>query len=395
MMKKLIGWVCLGICLTACEEEETNYTGESGKYSFSISLSLATDVRLQTETDYVPMATKAEDEIKTIIDENLQYMVLKKIDSEWYVDSYGGFIPGKISPISTKKKIYGNESIGTIDLTLTPGDYNLLVVANGSQVVWNPDLKPGYKVSKQTEQGKEIAYAFTYYYIPTSSSFFNKGYPQLSYEIFTDSYPFTVTKTGDLHTDPLSKKRHPILSRKVSRFRLILKDVRFSTEKICFDNTEHFADLELIAKDNNRPFCDGIDCLGNAYYKQEPTTKFRMFMSTYSKWQDSGGSGYQLVLRTHSTYTGVFILTDEKNVTGIPYDICLKGITGQSGGFTYYYNELITGHTLYPNSIDGVVFQPTNVSESVPGTKGNVKLEQVPNENAVDLFGPFYEVNQP
>lgn len=395
MVKNLIGWVCLVISLTACEQEERYYTVEPGNRRFSIPLSLASDHRIQEGTDYVPMTTKADDVIKTKIENTCKCLVLKKVESKWYVEDLLRITLDKSKPPLGTRPITSDGTIGAIELILSPGDYRILVVANASGVEWNPALVSGYPVKDETAVGSEVPYAFTYP-IQDSKQYMNYGYRYLNKEIFTGTYQFTITKTGDLHSDPINGNGKLSLTRKVSRFRILLKDGASPSEKFIFELTSHFA-FPILKATGDTPFCDGIDCWGDAYYnRQQSTYELPMCISTTAKMNiATNGAAYQIVLPENSTYPGVFIFTDETKTEGIPYEITIEKLLGKSGGFSYYYEGTIGGHTLYPNSIDGLVFKTTDEYKVVTGGMPSIKMEQVPGENAVTLFNSFYEVNQP
>lgn len=395
MVKNLIGWICLGIFLTACEQEERYYTGESGHRRFSIPLSLTSDVRMQQGTDYVPMATKSEDAIKTKIENTCQCLVLKEVESKWYIEDLLRITLDKSKPSYLAREVTSDGIIGAIELILSPGHYRILVVANASGVKWNPDLTPGYPVKDETVAGGEVPYAFTYH-VESNSIYLNKGYRFLSKEIFTGTYQFTISKTGDLHSDPINGNGKLSLTRKVSRFRILLKEGASPVNEFIFENTAHYAFPTLKAT-GDTPFCDGVDCWGDAYYnRQQPLYELPICISTPGRTNvATNGASYQMVLPENSTYPGVFIFTDEMKTEGIPYEISIEKIFGSSGGFSYYYEGTIGGHTLYPNSIDGLVFRTADGHKDAPGVKLSIQVEQVSDENAIELFNPFYEVNQP
>lgn len=395
MRKNVIGWVCLGIFLVACEQEEINYPKEEEpeNYRFSIPLSLTSSVTVGEGTDYVPMATKADDQIKTMIEEECRCLVLKEIESQWYVDTLLFFTWNKSKSYTSPQPITADGNLGTLDLVLRPGTYRLLVVANPNGVDWNPALIPGYKVKGEATAETPIPYAFTYT-IQQQPGYLDYGYRSLFREIFTGTYQFTVSKTGDLHSDPVNGNGGVHLTRKVSRFRILLKGVVPSEPTFAFESTYYFAYLELEAQGDNF-FCDGIDCWGNAYYnRKEPTSILPLCISTSGEWHKTADlDSFQLVLPNHSTYSSALVFTDETKNQGLPYAITLTRILGQSGGFTYYYPGKIEGHTLFPNSIDGIVVQPTDRYRLKDGYKVEIEVEPVDVENTVTLFPPFYEVN--
>lgn len=396
MVKNLLGFVCLGVFLIACDPEESGYYPEpAGNHRVSVPLSVASDLCFEEHSEYVPMRAKAGNPIEAEIENTCQCLILKEAGSGWYVDTLVRVILDKSLSPYQKQTVKGPGPVGSINLILSPGRYRILVVANASGVAWNPALVPGYKVKEETDSGSPVPYAFIYS-VQTDEGFLNYGYRSLYQEVFTGTYQFVVSKTGDLHSDPSNGNGGVNLTRKVSRFRLLLKNVLSPHENFPFQLTPHFARL-VLKPTGDTPFCNGINCWGEAYYDPEdPLDTFEMCISTYGKWlEGTNGAQYQLVLPKNSTYPAVFIFTDEKKTEGVSYRISSCEISGSSGGFTYYYEGTIEGHTLYPNSIDGIVLQTTDdYRESPNGGYPNVRVEVVPQENAVALFDSFYEVNQ-
>lgn len=396
MVKNLIGLVCIGMLLAACEQEEVFYDpGITDNHRIAIPLSVAPDLFLEEHSEYVPMSTKAADHIEAKIENTCRCLIMKEIDSKWYVDTLlQATLDKSLAPYASQK-VKASGPVGTLDLILSPGHYRILAVANASGVTWNPALTPGYQVKDEMVSGNPVPYAFTYS-VQTDDQFSNYGYRSLYREVFTGTYQFTVSKTGDLHSDPLNGNGSVSLSRKVSRFRLLLKNRLSPKENFPFNLTPHFAHVALKAT-GDTPFCNGIDCWGDAYYDREtPLNLFEMYISTYGKWSTAAnGAEYQMVLPENSTYPAVFIFTDERMAQGISYQIVECLISGKSGEFTYYYDGTIDGHTLYPNSIDGIVLQTTDEYKMNPGQGyPSVRVEIVPEENAATLFDAFYEVNQ-
>lgn len=394
MIKNVIAWVFLSVFLAACEQDETFCPAGPENHMVSLPLSLAPGIGVDGKTDYEPMSTKADDPIKTKIDNICYCLVLKEIESNWYVDTLLQVQLDKDKSLYGTLSIDADGPIGNIEMVLRPGHYRILAVANGSNVKWNSALIPGYPVKGETISEKEIPYAFTYL-IEESPSFQNVGYRSLLKEIFTGTYQFTISKTGNLHADPINGNTAIFLTRKVSRFRILLKEGASPQYQHVFLKTDHFAKLVLKAK-GDTPFCDGVNCWGNAYYNQQnPTFELPMYISTDGHWRTAtqSSSSYQMVVPGRSTYPAALIFTDETKTDGILYDITLSRMTAQSPGFTYYYDETIPDHILYPNSIDGIVFQTTDVAKDIGTGYPSIRLQQVPGEDAVTLFDPFFEIN--
>lgn len=396
MVKNIIGLVCLGVLLAACEQEEIgNYPPSADTYRVSIPLSVASGLSLEQYSDYVPMSTKAGDQIEAKIDTVCRCLVLKEIDSKWYVDTV--LLQNKLNKnlsLSAEYTINTSGEIGTVDLILSPGHYRILVAVNTPKSAWNPALVPGYMVKEEGNPNIPVPYAFTYT-TDTDPNRPNYGLRSIYEEIFAGTYEFTVSKTGDLHSDPSNGNQSMSLNRKVSRFRILLKNTVSPKEGFPFLETDHFARLTFETT-GDTPFCSGIDCWGDAYYDQaNPLKTFEMYISTSSKWRvATNGSEYQMVIPVNSTYRAAFLYTDEKKTEGVPFRILPFRITGQTGSFTYYYDKIIEGHILYPNSIDGIVLQTTDEYQMKPNASlPEVRVEVISEENASTLFDCFYELN--
>lgn len=395
MVKNIIGLSCLGLLLFACEQEEIGYYPSSTDiHRVSIPLSVASGLSLEEHSDYVPMSTKAGTEIEAEIDNLCRCLVLKEINSKWYVDTLLESTLNKDLSKYAVQKINTSGAIGTLDLLLSPGHYRILVAANTMKAAWNPALVKGYRVKEEGNSDEPIPYAFTYT-TETDPNRPNYGFRCLYREIFAGTYEFTVSKTGDLHSDPSNGNQSMSLSRKVSRFRLILKNTISPGNKFKFLTTDHFAELEFKTT-GNTPFCSGIDCWGDAYYDpEEPLETFKMYLSTAGKWGKApNGSEYMMVRPKNSTYAAAFFYTDEKKTDGVHFYISPFRLTGQSGSFTYYHTQPIKDHILYPNSIDGIVLQTTDDYKMLPNSSHpEIEIEVVPKENAATLFDCFYELN--
>lgn len=388
-----------GICtlFAACSEQEENEslinTAIEGEETVdvSLSLSLSPEVYLNGNTDYQPMATRAgetdPDKVLSLIHNTYRCLVLKEINSQWYVErladmklTNGGF--GSVKVTATTK-------FNDLQLTLQPGHYKILAVLNPYYGLWNPGLVPGAIVKNETDT---ITHAYTYLFQP-SYSYGNHGKREVGAEIFAGTAEFEVVKTSDLHTDPINGNTTISFTRKVTNMRFLLKDNGDKTDNSTnFILTSYLMLATLKATQPGAVFCDGLDCWGKAYYnRQKSTTELEICLWAEPNWKTAfNGSQYHMTGHDATVYSP-YVYTD--NEQSIPYQIKEFQIYGQSGEFTYIYRQPIENLTLVNNTIQQLVFQATDEVAPKPSSKGEVTLQHLENEDSMDLFDDYYEHN--
>lgn len=387
----------ISICflLSACSEREefeslvNRGIEEEEEVDVHLSLSSIPAISIEGDTDYRPMNTRAEGEIRSIIDNTYNCLVMKEIDSKWYVDTLlqqtltSG---GQWATIKVKEGM----DFKDIQLTLRPGHYRVLAVLNPSSTYWNPDLVPGALV-KGSQVNDTVAYAYTYFFQPLSSHHSNKGERQVLKEIFAGTTEFTVEKTSKVDLPPVNGNTHITLFRKVMQFRFLLKDYVTEKNEFNFIETQYTvkATLKTVGKEY---FCDGLNCFGQPYYIQGgQTTKMKICTDLTGRWRKGENKGQYLITSYHATIHSPFIFADD-NLT-VPFQIDSVTISGQSTGPLHIYSQTITDLKVNNDTIQQIVFQ--NTDSIIEGERDKIILEYLKDESALQLFGPYYECNIP
>lgn len=392
--EKIIGMlVCIFILLLACtERDETDSLINReimGKDEVKVSLSLSSlpEIKIEGNTDYRPMGTRASGNVRSIIYNMYKCLVMKEIGSKWYVDTV-------LQPTLTDAsmfdylKVTDDTRFNDLQLTLRPGHYRVLVVLNFQATNWNTALVPGAIVKGETNT---VAHAYTYKY-QTDPTFSNIGLRQLGSEVFAGTADFTVSKTTDLHTNPVIGDTKINLGRKVMMMRYLLKDIPSLDDMLNFKETQYTVYTTLKATHSDKPFCDGLDCWGKAYYNhQNPTLKLKTCtcLGWYFK-EASNGKKY-IIISGLPTINSPFVFTD--NNTQVPYELDEIIITGQSDGPLFTYPALIPNLILQNNTIQPVVFQSSGKVKEPISFPLEIFLEHLEDESKQDLFDPYFECN--
>lgn len=393
--EKIIGMlVCIFILLLACtERDETDSLINReimGKDLVNVSLSLSSlpEMKIEGNTDYRPMGTRANSgNVRSIINNVYKCLVIKEIGDKWYVDTL--MQPTLTDSRIDKLKVTDDTRFNDLQLTLRPGHYRVLVVLNAQATKWNTALVPGAIVKGETDT---VAHAYTYYY-QLQPGFSNVGLRELGSEIFAGTAEFTVSKTTDLHSKPVIGDTKINLSRKVMMMRYLLKIIPSEKEGVNFRDTQYTVFATLKATQSDKPFCDGLNCWGDAYYnKPNPTRELKTCtcLGTYSK-EAANGKRY-MIFYGLPTISSPFVFSDDK--IQVPYELTEIKITGQVDEPRYRYPAPISNLTLQNNTIQPVVFRTTDIikdPEIYPNSE--VTLEHLEDESKQDLFDPYFECN--
>lgn len=399
-MKEKIFGMLAGICilLLACSEREDNDSlinnSIMGKDKVTVNLSLSSipEIQIDGNTDYRP-ASRAAGDIRSIIANNYQCLVMKEIGSKWYVDTLtmrkltgsGPVMPYDRTEINVKE----NTSFNALQLTLRPGHYRVLVVLNSRFLNWNSKLVPGAVVKGEADT---IAHAYTYYYIDKVRF--------VRYEIFAGTAEFTIEKTSDLHSASINGDTEIAFSRKVMQMRYLLKDHLSEPGGYNFSDTPHRVYATLKAT-GDTPFCDGLDCWGNAYYNQaNPTLELQMCTDLAAPWQKAETGGQYKIISNQVTRYSPFIFADETKE--VLYKLDDIRIAGQSGtdGYIYEYRHPIPNLIVTNNTIQPIVFQTTNETDKESSSPQTLVIleyleEESSKETFANYFGPYFECNTP
>lgn len=402
-MKEKIFGILAGICilLLACSEREDNDSPVNssimGKDKVTVNLSLSSipEIQIDGNTDYRP-ASRATGNIRSLIANNYRCLVMKEIGTKWYVDTLTNRTLTEGSKWSDVK-VTDDTKFKDLQLTLRPAHYRVLVVLNPQSGIWNKDLVPGTVVKGEADT---IAHAYTYSF-QTDNHYANLGKRQVRYEIFAGTAEFTVEKTPDLHSPAVNGNTHITFTRKVMQMRFLLKDYLPAPDGINFKNTQHTVFATLKATDPNLPFCDGLDCWGNAYYNHTSSTKeLEMCTDLDPDWRMAKTGNQYKIISNHVTIYSPFIFADE--LKEVPYQLEKIKVAGQSGGGEpiYVYPSTIPDMVLTNNTIQPVVFQTTaEVDGEIASPQIQVTLEYLKEESSkasfADYFDAYYECNIP
>lgn len=392
----------VGLCIlfSACSDQEENERllnntfGEDNTVDVNFSLSFIPTMNIQGNTDYRPMSTRAEGTIESLLSNEYYCLVMKEIDNIWYVDT---LVKKNLTEGSRWDVVEVRDTLATnfqdLQLTLRPGHYRLLVVLNPTAGLWNPALVPGAVVKNGTDT---VACAYTYKF-QQDPYFANLGKREVSKDMFAGITEFTIKKTSDLHSDPVNGNTHITFYRKVMQMRFLLKDNPSPQNQFNFKDTQHTVSATLKATQPDKPFCDGLDCWGDAYYNhQQPTTEIEICTDLDPNWRDSKINTRYKMYSSHATVRSPFIYTDETST--VPYEVNNLKVFGQSGqgGFVYIYTEPIQNLILINNTIQQWVFQTTDqVDGEIVAPQLQVTLEYLKEESSLDLFPTNFEYNIP
>lgn len=354
----------------------------------TVAVAFSMQARLEHESSLEPMtrATAYEE----WIDNEYRILVLKKIESQWIVDTLlKPLLDVSKNQWTTDIKIGSALPENSFSVELRPGDYRAVAVLNPRHGTWNTDLVPGAVVADADNPSLPAPPLMTY---SISEHPANTGYRHLNREVFVAVTDFTVPKSSDLHSGGMP----PVTltaERRVGKFRMLLKDKPSPKEGFIFERTAHTGSFVFTSK--GRPFPDGIDALGAMYYDPEsPLQQLGWRISTMGNFHPSGAYTYQMS-QPNSTVYSPFIFADPQEGE-LPIEISVDIITGASGGFSYLIDEAFD-RTLAVSKVIGIVFETTDIllDDSWQITVKAVEAHDDEGvvEDATKLFGAFYEWN--
>lgn len=341
---------------------------------------------VETDTTVEPM-TRATN-YTNWLNNQFKILILKRVDTRWVVDDTQTFLldpqTGKYSVL----KLSVPQLQCSFALELRQGTYRAVAVINFQSGIWNDDLVQGVTVADDDDLALRTPPLLTY---KISDHPANTGYRQLYREVFVAVSDFTVPKSGDLH----STEMPPVelnAERCVGKFRVLLKNRPSPVHTANFNDTSHTIRMLFTAKE--KPFPEGIDALGGMYYTEGGTWEMKWTMSTTPQFHPSGSYSYQMC-QTNSTVYAPFLFFDP-DAGDLPFEISQIRLTGASGGFTYWTDDVFE-RTLGASKITGIVFQ-TNDLSGPPDTQTPIGIDEATDdegqtENAASLFDSFYEWN--
>lgn len=394
-MTKNIALLIIICCLFgSCQDDEVlsnEKEMDNNKETVSVKVNLSiNELTVNSETEYIPM-TRAAGEYMTKIASGYKCIILKLIDSSWYVNGiYDWYIDENDNNLITIQK---NGKIAEKEVELLPGTYRMAVFLNSPFLEWNENIQPGMLVKKEGEEG-DYPMAFTYW-IETYRWQPNYLLPMLGKEIFTGYTDFTVEKTADVHSVSTKSIVDINLSRKVSKFVVYYKE--FIKDGVSLIGYTALTFKGTIRVKEDHVLCDGLNVIGLPYYdKENPRKTQGICFTTTNQLREANNGNKYCFSETNATVFSPFFITDSAKTEGVPYTITDITITGQStGDYNYRYDYSIS-RVLKNNEVDGIVLAvdsiggPDKYGKSVLVFTESLDGSGHP-EDASTLFYPDYE----
>lgn len=334
--------VVLTLLLGGCSEE-TNSARPVPEAEPAVGVRFGLELPLETDTSLRPMTRAAA--YTNFIKNECRLLILKKIDTRWVVDTT---MTVKLDPQSNaaELKLTGQLPPCSFAFEMRPGDYRVVAVLNWQLTDWNETLTPGTVVADESDASLRAPALVTY---KISTHFMNKGYRQLSREVFVAVTDFTVPKSGDLHGSGM-----PAITlraeRRVGKFRILLKD-KDASNGLNYESTQHT--FRGIFTSRGKAFPEGIDALGGMYRSEAGLYELPWCMCINGGFHYWGTEAYQ-VSQTNATIFSPFVFADPAEE--IPFEVSKTSISGIAGGLAYKSDEVYP-RTLAVSRIAGFVFE--------------------------------------
>ncbi len=363
MIQRLI--ILLGISvllMTSCQNDDFipepipgEINGETVPVNFSMSL--------HNSTEYEPMSRNASTDT-IAIGSTFNYIIVQNIDSKKVIERVGqGEIQAPTSYFGWKNvKIDGVNTFPALSINMRPGDYEIMIFTGAKTVEWNTSLRPGTVLPETNTPENPIPAACVY---QPNSFWTYDGEKALTEEVFFGRQGFTVTKTNDLHSYPNQHQVGVPLERRVTKFRVLLKDV-------AAPGGTRFADGNPIAilikadiiVDPSTPLADGLDVWGNLWYNNvAPLLQYKYITMTHSAPIRGPQVDSYYISRVSATAYAPYLFCDKN--TEIAITITNFDCSARAGSPSYkYYGQ--HDFTLNWNNIKGIIFKPTDNID--PGT---------------------------
>ena len=400
MIQKLI--ILLGISaiiMTSCQQDEHdiafNIDGVDDNVPVTFSFSMNTAI--ENGTEYVPMSAKTRDgatPVKLEVSNTYNYIIIQKIDTRLIVETVG---KGLIDPnvhAGNRATIHDGGVYESLSVELRPGDYEILLFTGNRSVNWNDDIKRGDVLSDKDKPDLPVPYACRY---KISTFWANNGREFIDEEIFFGRQPFTVQKTEDLHSSPNTHAVTVPLKRRVTKFRVLFKDVPSDGGLMFADGIPIFIRVAIdVRKTDNTDFASGLDVWGNLWYDPEkPLKNLQYIVCTASVPKVASDGVKYYITRNNTTLYAPYFFCDPD--TEIPITTSYVDGTVRDTAPRYIYEEEHE-FVLKWNSIDGLIFKPTDMTKDINDRYPAFVMETVLDGNGeladvVELFDSNYEYN--
>lgn len=377
-----------GGCSTTEQEPATMPEGETHHITLPVNLSGS----LPGDTHTEPM-TRADASTKVSkVQNRYTYFLCKKVGDTWYMDSKGeGYLTDKgrfadLEPVMS-------DTFNDLKLELRPGEYHIVVLTNPSCVQQNPALTAGTPI-KRDDGTLETPWLFQYAK-GTEEWRPNYGLIGLNRDIFTGTVDFTVTKTGDLHSDPAGAPAQLTLTRINTWYRTLLRDDPSLPEEVRFImGTANFWSISLESLDD-KGFPYGLDAWGNAWYPTPAEKELVFYVSSGMQgYTGKDGTLYSLPM-PNATYYYPMLIADKNSTEGHKYKITDMRISGQNTHLPTYYFDPGIERIFRANTYSGIILEATEEIRQVdpaPAVPAVIAREGA-GSTGTDLFDEFYEWN--
>jgi len=377
----------LFLLVSCSQDEELSYNTDNTTDVASVTFNLSMDQALLTDTDYTPMKSFEgyDNGTKVIITNAYRAYIIKEVGSKWIIDKILDIQIDTDDTYNLKThKVKDNTKFHSFSTDLRPGNYRMTVITGYKSLSWNGTLKEGTIVSDSEDSSIKTPWACTYKPVGSGGYLF-EGQRSLPEEIFTNTIPFVIEKTEDLHSIAKPATFPVSLHRMVTKLRVLLK-CEDEPSSVNFYPDEPNAITANLETREGKTFCAGLDIWGQPYYENplygyagqgEYITNLKFIVNC---WQTphapilaSNGSSYIMGMSEGSRQYAPFYFSDPNNEE-IPITMSQVEVTGSSSfylKFVYAYPEADAYEdgidmVLKHNNIYGVVFKPSEVDWKDP-----------------------------
>lgn len=354
-------------------------------------------------TDYEPMSRAEGDDLPLVqISNNYRVLISKKVGNRWILEK---ILLNRLPGHSTNQsvvRIMDDKTVFAFETDLRPGSYRMTVITGYNSMNWEKFLLPGFVVEDENGNVRPVC---TYRII--ENGYLHPGEKHLQEEIFSGCEPFEVVKTEDLHTPSPNQNVHVKLERKVTKFRIFLKNDIVNGNEL-FKTHQNGIAANLKVKPGSRPFANGLNAWGEVYFDNNDVLDNMIFGAfTWKEPQTArDNQTYLLPMRNYTRQFSIFYFLEREQE--IPVEVSNIEVTVSSQinvNYVYAFPEaekIYTGSpfevTLKHNTQHGIVLKPGGESWSDPRdasvTVRNLILDADGNGNPVDhsdLFPYSYE----
>lgn len=397
------------LLLVSCEQEDNDYGGITAVTTDEIPVDFSFSMKSNIEyaTDYTPIRAAADTDengniIKARISNVYKVLIAKKIDTRWIIEK---MMDVKINPddnFGTSKHDITDSTVFNFSTELRPGEYRMTIFTGLKFVTWNALLKEGMAIGTVgTDDSAPLAYTYQY----VGQGYLNTGHQYLQEEIFTANTEFTVTKTEDLHSSPLTQPVSLKLKRMVTRLRILLKYVASPNNKYEFFKGYSNSIVADLTTTTDVPFPNGLNVWGDPFYEENNSiTNMKFGVFTWNTPQQAtNGFSYMLGMKEDTRQYSPYYFSDpEKDITVSVTNV--EVAASSFIGINYLYSDIVPDIVLKHNQTTGFVLAPgdDSWSDTREGSNGGnlrnmiLDIDSSTDKpvNAADIFDLYYELKK-